>query len=158
MIDDGYAYTLDVPPDFANDARLLMSGDIALVKQSMRIMVQNASKYSPAGTQITLAAGCGAPGGGAVGEKRIADGEKRVVGEVWYSVQDEGVGMSGEDAAHVFERFWRSDEARSGAAEGTGLGLSIAKWIVDAHEGHIDVLSVEGVGTRFTVRFPALRA
>ena len=63
--------------------------------------------------------------------------------------------MSEQDAARAFDRFWRSDEARSGGAGGTGLGLSIAKWIVDAHDGTIEVLSSEGVGTRFTVSFPA---
>ncbi|MDO5107412.1 MAG: sensor histidine kinase, partial [Coriobacteriaceae bacterium] len=52
-----------------------------------------------------------------------------------------------------FERFYRADGARNETNEGSGLGLSIAKWIVDAHGGTIDVLSREGVGTRFTVLF-----
>lgn len=138
MIDDGYDYLLDLPEGAEGDRRFAMVGDVALVKQSLRIMVSNAAKYSPVGSRIKLGVGC--------------DPAAR---EVSFSVQDEGVGMSAQDASHVFERFWRSDEARSGGVEGTGLGLSIAKWIVDAHEGHIDVLSVEGVGTRFTVRFPA---
>lgn len=138
MIDDGYDYAFAAPEGAETDPRLTMVGDVALVKQSLRIMVQNAAKYSPPGSRIELGA--------------FRDD---AAGAVGYTVQDEGIGMSEQDAAHAFERFWRSDEARSGTAEGTGLGLSIAKWIVDAHEGTIDVLSVEGVGTRFTVRFPA---
>ena len=70
-------------------------------------------------------------------------------------VQDEGIGMSEQDVKHIFERFYRAEGARDGEAEGSGLGLSIAKWIVDAHEGSIEVVSHEGVGTRFTVRLPA---
>ena len=67
---------------------------------------------------------------------------------------DEGVGIAATDAPHVFDRFFRSDAARGGSREGSGLGLAIAKWIVDAHDGQIEVLSREGVGTRFTVWLP----
>ena len=101
----------------------------------MRIIVQNAEKYSPDGSAITLSVAADAGG-------------------VSYSVQDEGIGMSQRDASHVFERFYRADGARSEGAEGSGLGLAIAKWVVDAHGGTIEVVSREGVGTRFTVRLP----
>ena len=112
-----------------------MVGDAALVKQAMRILVQNAVKYSPTGTQITIGL--------------QADGRK-----VACSVADEGIGLAPEEVPHAFERFWRADEARQAAGVGgTGLGLSIAKWIMDAHEGRIDVVSLKGVGTRFTLEF-----
>ena len=62
--------------------------------------------------------------------------------------------MSSEAAGHVFERFYRADNARESGSGGSGLGLSIAKWIVDNHGGRIDVLSREGVGTRFTITIP----
>lgn len=137
MIDPDHTYLLRGNPGIT-DARFLITGDLALVKQSMRVIVQNAAKYSPGGSTVTI-------------------GVDTRPGEVCYSVQDEGVGMSPAEAAHAFERFWRSDGARSGEAGGTGLGLSIAKWIVDAHDGRIEVLSSEGVGTRFTVAFPAKR-
>lgn len=133
MIDPNHLYELQPCAEPCT-----MVGDAALVKQSMRIIVQNAAKYSEAGTTITLGA--------------QVDTEAH---EVCYSVRDEGVGMSSEDVAHAFERFWRSDDARGGSVSGTGLGLAIAKWIVDAHGGRVEVLSVEGVGTRFTVRFGA---
>lgn len=120
----------DIPP-------CPMVGDEALVKQAMRILVQNAVKYSPAGTQITLGL--------------QADGKKLAC-----SVTDEGLGLTAEELPHAFERFWRADEARQSSAGGTGLGLSIAKWIVDAHDGRIDVTSLKGVGTRFTLEFTGM--
>lgn len=133
MIDPNHTYELQLPTD-GNPCTMV--GDVALVKQSMRIMVQNAVKYSAANSTITLGA--------------QVDPATR---EVCYSVRDEGVGMSSQDASHAFERFWRSDDARGSSVNGTGLGLAIAKWIVDAHGGRVEVLSVENVGTRFTVHF-----
>ena len=135
MIDETHIYRCTVSDADAVSARFLINGDLAMIKQSMRIIVQNAEKYSPDGSAITLSV--------------TAD-----AGHVGYIVQDEGIGMSQKDAAHAFERFYRADGARNETNEGSGLGLSIAKWIVDAHGGTIDVLSREGVGTRFTVMLP----
>ena len=131
MIDPDHEYKLVVnemqPCNF--------TGDIAMVKQSMRILVQNAAKYSGKGDTIKLSA-------------------KKETNGVSYIVQDEGIGMTESDVSHIFERFYRSDVARNSESGGSGLGLSIAKWIVDAHRGSIDVLSREDFGTRFTVHFP----
>ncbi|MDO5118509.1 MAG: ATP-binding protein [Coriobacteriales bacterium] len=135
MIDESHRYVCKVSEQDAEDARYQFSGDLAMVKQVLRVIVQNAQKYSPEGSTITL-------------------GASATAHDVSFSVQDEGIGMSEEDAGHVFERFYRSDSARVENSGGTGLGLSIAKWIVDAHGGNIEVLSREGVGTRFTVHFP----
>ena len=135
MIDESHVYSCDLTEYDEQDQRFDMTGDVAMVKQSMRIIIQNAAKYSSAGSAIRLSASADASG-------------------VTYQVQDEGIGMSEKDASHIFERFYRADGARNEGAEGSGLGLSIAKWIVDAHGGTIEVLSREGVGTRFTVRFP----
>jgi len=136
MIDPDHTYACNLAPGDEHNAAFELVGDAGMVKQSIRVMVQNAARYSAAGTTIEL--GVGASAGG-----------------VAYTVQDEGIGIGAEQIAHVFDRFWRSDAARDRAAGGTGLGLSIAKWIVDAHDGRIEVLSHEGVGTRFTVTFPA---
>ena len=113
-----------------------MRGDVSMVKQSVRIFVQNAAKYSNDGDTITF--------------RVKASGD-----HVSYEIQDEGIGMQDSEVVHIFERFYRSDEARNGETGGSGLGLSIAKWIVDAHDGTIDVLSRPEFGTRFTVRFEA---
>ena len=69
-------------------------------------------------------------------------------------MQDSGEGMKEQDVAHIFERFYRSDTARNSSTGGSGLGLSIAKWIVDKHRGHFEILSREGLGTRITVWLP----
>lgn len=57
--------------------------------------------------------------------------------------------MEEADVAHMFERFYRADDARS--YQGTGLGLSIAKWIVDKHGGYFEILSRTELGTRIRV-------
>jgi len=62
--------------------------------------------------------------------------------------------MAESEVSHIFERFYRSDSARNSRTGGTGLGLSIARWIVEAHEGMIEVLSRPEFGTRFTIKFP----
>lgn len=132
MIDPDHRYVLGFDATAVNEAHYQVVGDIALLKQCLRIIVHNAARYSPSQTSITF--------GVSYDEKYV-----RV------SIQDEGIGISGAAASHIFERFWRADNARAENNDGSGLGLSIAKWIVDSHDGSIDVLSREGVGTRFTV-------
>lgn len=70
-------------------------------------------------------------------------------GRAWLQVQDAGIGMAEKDVAQMFERFFRADDARR--FQGTGLGLSIAKWIIDKHHGHFEVLSRTQLGTRIRV-------
>lgn len=137
MIDAGHTYRLAYDAALTSDPRCNASVDVALVKQALRVIVQNAAKYSDAGTTVTFAITPDA-GTGAIG----------------ISVEDEGIGMNQESAAHAFERFYRADNARNAGAQGSGLGLAIAKWIVDSHGGVIGVTSVEGVGSRFTIRLP----
>jgi two-component system OmpR family sensor kinase len=71
------------------------------------------------------------------------------------SVTDNGPGIPAEDLSRIFERFYQVDKSRVRRASGAGLGLAIAKEIVQAHGGQIRAESVEGLGTRFTVRLPA---
>lgn len=68
-------------------------------------------------------------------------------------IKDTGIGMNSEEIPHIFERFYRADESR-GQKSGTGLGLSIAKWIIDEHNGSVEVTTKEGVGTTFIVWLP----
>ncbi len=70
------------------------------------------------------------------------------------AVTDSGIGIAQEHLAHIFDRFYRVDEARNREVGGTGLGLAIVKWIVAAHGGRIDVDSTPGQGSVFTVSIP----
>jgi len=69
-------------------------------------------------------------------------------------VHDTGPGLSEEQAAHVFERFYRTDDSRARSSGGTGLGLSIVAAIAKAHGGSVAVESVVGEGATFTVTLP----
>ena len=130
MIDSDHKYL------FEEGENCIINGDPAMIKQSIRIFVQNAAKYSDKGNTIKLSV-------------------KNTGTNITYSVQDEGIGIAGEELSHIFERFYRSDKARNSSTGGSGLGLSIAKWIIDAHKGTVEVLSRQEIGTRITVSFEA---
>ncbi|HHW08381.1 MAG TPA: HAMP domain-containing protein [Firmicutes bacterium] len=110
--------------------------DKALIKQALRILVDNAVKYTDPGGKITLACG-------------LDNGYAKM------SVTDTGIGIPAEAVPRIFDRFYRTDESRSRATGGAGLGLSIAKWIATRHDGYMEVLSREGIGTRITIVLPA---
>ena len=113
----------------------MIYGDKGLIKQLMRILVDNAIKYTPAGGKITL------------GMDREED-----FCVLW--VKDTGAGISAEELPKIFDRFYRSDKARKAQTSGHGLGLSIARIIVVAHEGKLNVRSKMGEGTIFSVKLP----
>jgi two-component system, OmpR family, sensor kinase len=69
-------------------------------------------------------------------------------------VIDDGPGMTAEQARHVFERFYRADEARGRTSGGTGLGLAIVAGLVEAHGGEVSVLTAPGQGADFRVKLP----
>lgn len=73
------------------------------------------------------------------------------------TVSDSGIGIAPGDLQHVFDRFWRADKVRSRGAGGAGLGLSIARWIVERHQGTIEVSSEVEKGTTFTVKLPSIQ-
>jgi heavy metal sensor kinase len=112
-------------------------GDRERLRQLLLNLADNAVKYTPAGGIITLSL-------------------ENTGGWVEISVGDTGIGIAPEDQPHVFDRFYRTDKARSRELGGSGLGLSIVQWITQAHKGTITVESVPGQGTTFTVRLPAL--
>jgi len=116
-----------------------VSADPGLIKQLIRILVDNSLKYTPAGGSIKISAS--------------ADPENR---RAFIMVQDDGQGIPEEFLPRIFDRFVRADEARTRNAGGAGLGLSIAKQIIERHGGNIEVFSVEGVGSRFTVILPLI--
>lgn len=115
----------------------VMKADRTMLKQVIRILCDNAVKYSEPGTTVTLSCA------------------EDPAGYVCLSVKDEGQGISAEDLPKVFDRFYRSDKARKSDTGGHGLGLSIARIIVVAHGGRIKVRSKLGCGTVFSVLIPA---
>lgn len=135
MIDSDHVYTFQEPAS-QNPEQVFILGDPTMLKQTMRILADNARKYTKKNDEIMFAVG--------------VQGE-----ECFFSVQDTGIGMIEQDISHIFERFYRSDEVRNGSIGGSGLGLSIAKWIVDKHRGHFEILSREGLGTRIIVWLPS---
>ena len=129
MIDEKHPYRMK-----RSKRDITIIGDPMLLKQSVRILIDNAAKYTKVGDDITLSVG--------ITEKN----------EPYLQVQDSGIGMAESDVEHMFERFYRSDEARE--IKGTGLGLAIAKWIVDRHKGHFEILSRTELGTRIRLVLP----
>lgn len=112
-----------------------MNGDEQQLKQLTAIFLDNACKYVKENGTITV---------------RLAlKGEK-----ILFEIQNTGDIILPEDLEHIFERFYRSDKSRVRKEGGYGLGLSIAQTIVKNHHGKIKVVSVEEIGTTFTVTFP----
>ena len=108
--------------------------DRSLIKQAIRALIENAIKYSPANTTITI-------------DSHIEEGKARI------SVSDMGIGIDKSEHAKIFERFYRVDESRSKDTGGTGLGLAIVKKIADAHNSEITVESEINKGTKITLLF-----
>lgn len=131
MIDEAHVYTLQKKED------VFLYGDFDMLKQSIRILVDNAAKYTPEGEGIILRVGMTA-------------------GQMpYYEIQDNGIGMSQQDLERAFDRFYRADAVRGSSTGGSGLGLSIARWITERHQGRYEIISMEGLGTRFHVEFLA---
>ena len=107
------------------------------IREMLLNMVTNAIKYTPRGGTVSLA---------------LEEEDDSVI----FTVRDSGIGIAAGDLPHIFERFWRADQARTrtGQRPGVGLGLAITKWIVEAHGGSITVQSRPGRGSIFTVRLP----
>jgi two-component system, OmpR family, sensor histidine kinase BaeS len=102
-------------------------------------LLDNARRYTPAGGSITI----GARVDGSLRSKWLS---------VW--VSDTGTGIDASDLPYIFDRFFRSDRARSGASGGSGLGLAIIKAIITAHGGTICAESTPGKGTCITFTLP----
>ncbi len=79
---------------------------------------------------------------------------KQVEGKIQISIQDNGEGVTPEEAAHLFDRFYRADEARNRNDGGSGLGLAIAKSIVEMHKGRIWAESEKGKGLKIVIELP----
>ena len=113
----------------------MIRADKNMIKQVVRVLCDNAVKYTPEGGTVTL--GCQATEEGCT-----------------LTVSDTGSGISKEDLPKIFDRFYRSDGARKAQSSGHGLGLSIARIIIIAHGGKLSVKSKPGIGTTFTINLP----
>jgi two-component system phosphate regulon sensor histidine kinase PhoR len=114
---------------------LIAPANAELLEQALVNLLDNAVKYAPEGSRIWVRA---AP----------------YVAGVQLDVIDEGPGIEAEHLPRLFERFYRTDKARSRAEGGTGLGLAIVKHIANAHGGRVRVESTVGQGSRFTLLLP----
>jgi two-component system sensor histidine kinase SenX3 len=114
---------------------LTVCGSRTQLVTAVRNLLENAVHYSPEHTSVAVAS-------------QLRDGTVEI------TVSDQGMGIAEKDLQRVFERFYRADPARSRATGGTGLGLAIVKHVVTNHGGEVDVWSVEGSGSTFTIRLP----
>lgn len=132
MIDQNHNFEIDLNrPAYIN-------ADRQLIKQAIRILVDNSIKYTPPGKKIIL---------------RVAIEED----SVHITVQDSGIGIAPEYLPRIFDRFYRSDESRARKTGGSGLGLSIARWIIERHGAYFEILSRVDIGTRITIVIPVTK-
>ncbi|GGF85008.1 sensor histidine kinase [Paenibacillus aceti] len=110
-------------------------GNKDYLQQLLFIFIENAFKYTPEGS-VTIDA--------------ARQGE-----QIGIRISDTGIGMDKDEVPHIFERFYRADPSR-GEIQGVGLGLSIAKWIIDEHDGSVEVVTKQGEGTTFIIWLPAV--
>jgi two-component system OmpR family sensor kinase len=121
--------------EYEPNGAVVVPGDEVRLRQVLGNLLQNAVRHTPADTPVHV---------------RVAADDAEAVIEV----RDEGPGMATDDAAHVFERFWRTDESRQRASGGSGLGLAIVAAIVSAHGGSAEVETAPGAGATFRVHLP----
>ena len=112
-------------------------GDVQILSDALSNLVTNAIHYSSANSRVGI-------------------GVKRVDDVIEIAVSDQGVGIAEHEQQRIFERFYRSDQARSRATGGTGLGLSIVKHAVQRHGGDMRLWSKPGKGSTFTMLLPAV--
>lgn len=118
-------------------AKCTLVADRTSVKQAVRIFVENATKYTPLDGSIEISS-------------KIVDNMLRI------TVKDSGCGIKRADLSRIFDRFYRTDDARGSQAGGHGLGLSIARIIAISHGGKIHVSSQPGIGSAFTLVLPLM--
>ncbi|WP_255570271.1 cell wall metabolism sensor histidine kinase WalK [Cohnella sp. CFH 77786] len=125
---------------YSNTKPVMVMADTRRITQVFINLLTNAIRYTPGGGKISVEI-----------EEQVVD-RGSIYAKV--SVTDTGIGIPEEDLAHLFDRFYRVEEARSRHSGGSGLGLSIAHHFVKAHGGFIRVRSKPGTGTCFSVYLP----
>ena len=137
-----------------NEPATVLADKVAM-KQMLRIFLENAVKYTPAGGRISLSAQM------VQLKEKETQKEPAVLGQqvLKITISDTGIGIPAEALDKIFDRFYRVDTSRSrqeGTVGGTGLGLSIASWIAREHNMDIQVESQVGQGTSFMVYIPVI--
>ncbi|MEU6412123.1 HAMP domain-containing sensor histidine kinase [Microbispora sp. NPDC046933] len=125
----------DVSLVVEGDAALIVSGDEVRLRQVVGNLMSNATTHTPEGTPITVRVGS-------------------LDGTAFIEVADKGPGLTPEQAARVFERFYRADPSRTRPSGGSGLGLAIVESLVRAHGGEVGVETAPGAGAAFRVTLP----
>jgi heavy metal sensor kinase len=120
---------------FKEKEKIVFWGDRKLIKQLIRIFIDNSLKYTSTDGKIWL---------------QLEKEDNNIV----IIISDDGCGIPQEEITHIFERFYRVDKSRSSNSGGTGLGLSIAKTIIDLHKGEIQISSKVKKGTNIKIYFP----
>ncbi len=128
------AYGISV--EHGSEPGLIVVADRDAIKRALANLLDNAFRYSPRGTPVHVVAA-------------------RENGWAVLAVADSGPGLTPEEQEQVFERFWRSDSARSRESGGAGLGLAIVRRIAESHGGAVGVSSAPGSGSTFELRLPA---
>lgn len=129
LIDSSHAFEKTI------EGNLLIHADRNLIKQALRIFIQNSIKFTEEGGKITL---------------KAFSRENNIV----IDICDTGIGIPKKDLKNIFDRFYRADESRSKNKGGTGLGLSIARLIIRSHKGRILIRSKVDVGTDIRLILP----
>jgi two-component system OmpR family sensor kinase len=135
-VDDARTVAPERTIDYSPNGSIFVTGDEARLRQVLANLLQNAVRHTPPDTPVHV---------------RVASAPDEAVIEV----ADEGPGMPPEEAARVFERFWRADSSRTRASGGTGLGLAIVAAIAEAHGGRAEVVTAPSQGATFRVRLPS---
>src|SRR6185369_11787678 len=117
------------------ESGLVLVADEGQVERALHNLMANAVKFTPAGGRIDIST-------------------RSDNGQVVIAVRDTGVGVADDDQDGLFSRFFASKSGPRRETLGTGLGLYIVKQIVDGHDGSVGVMSMQGRGTTFTMRFP----
>lgn len=129
LVNDKHKIQCEAFPQFQLEA------DRRLIKQMLRAIVDNSIKYSPEGSAIDIS---------------YTMSNKNAIIEI----SDKGIGIPKDELAHIFDRFYRVDKARTRSIGGMGLGLSLVKWIADIHQATIQVESEVGKGTTVQISIP----
>jgi two-component system OmpR family sensor kinase len=129
----------DITLEVGSGAAFLILGDEVRLRQVIGNLMNNALTHTPEGTAVAV---------------RVLPGPRQPVPSVVLEVADQGPGLRQDQAEHVFERFYRADQARTRKAGGTGLGLAIVAALVAAHDGTVALMTAPDQGATFRITLP----